>query len=178
MIAIPQFGLLAQVNSLRLPSGHSGLVFTRSNAARPPCSAPTCYRRIQASTLLLHWKLPLGTQSVGFNYLFFLLVMLPSEVPRLSTDSPVRMFPGVWKLLSFLRLPFQDGSLSLPLSSLFLSLIFFPSSFWRKWAAFLGTWCPLPAFRSCFVEFTQLSNVLPMNLWERKWSPRHIPPPS
>ena len=32
--------------------------------------------------------------------------MLPSEVPRLSTDPPVRVFPGVWKLLSFLRLPF------------------------------------------------------------------------
>ena len=28
--------------------------------------------------------------------------MLPSEVPRLATDSPVRMFTGVWKLLSFL----------------------------------------------------------------------------
>ena len=38
-------------------------------------------------------------------YLFFLLVMLPSEVQRLSTDSLVRVFPVVWKLLSFLRLP-------------------------------------------------------------------------
>ena len=34
--------------------------------------------------------------------------MLPSEIPRLSTDLPVRVFPGVWKLLSFLRLPSQD----------------------------------------------------------------------
>ena len=32
--------------------------------------------------------------------------MLPSVVPRLGTDSAVRVFPGVWKLLSFLRLPF------------------------------------------------------------------------
>ena len=39
--------------------------------------------------------------------------MLPSEVPRLATDSPVRVFPGVWKLLSFLRLPSQDRSPSL-----------------------------------------------------------------
>ena len=31
--------------------------------------------------------------------------MLPSEVPRLLTDSAVRVFPGVWKLLSFSRLP-------------------------------------------------------------------------
>ena len=30
--------------------------------------------------------------------------MLPSEVPRLATDLPVRVFPGVWKL--FLKTPF------------------------------------------------------------------------
>ena len=51
--------------------------------------------------------------------------MLPSEVPRLATDSPVRMFPGVWKLLSFLRLPSWDRSLSLPLLSLFFNLLYF-----------------------------------------------------
>ena len=28
--------------------------------------------------------------------------MLPSVVPRLTTDSAVRVFPGVWKLLSYL----------------------------------------------------------------------------
>ena len=50
--------------------------------------------------------------------------MLPSVVPRLTTDSVVRVFPGVWKL-SFLRLPSRDGALSLPLLSLFLSFIFF-----------------------------------------------------
>ena len=41
--------------------------------------------------------------------------MLPSEVPRLDADSPVRVFTGVWKLLSFLRLPSRDRSPSLPL---------------------------------------------------------------
>jgi len=46
--------------------------------------------------------------------------MLPSEIPRFPTDSLVRVFPGVWKLL--LRLPFQDGSLSL---SLFIFYILF-----------------------------------------------------
>ena len=111
-------------------------------------------------------------------YLFFLPVMLPSEVLRLATDSTVRVFPGVWKLLSFLRLPSQDGTPSLPLLALFLAFIFFPTSFWRQWAAFLGAWCPLPAFRSCFVEFTQRSNVLSMNLWGRKCSPPPIPLPS
>ena len=97
--------------------------------------------------------------------------MLPSVVPRLATDSAVRVFTGVWKLLSFLRLPSQDGSPSLPVLSLFLSFIFFSTSFWRQWAAFLGAWCPLLAFRSCFVEFTQHSNVLLMNLWGKSGLP-------
>ena len=53
--------------------------------------------------------------------------MLPSEVPRLTIDSLVRVFPGVWKLLSFLRLPSWDGSPSLPLLSLLhLSYFFLP----------------------------------------------------
>ena len=36
----------------------------------------------------------------------------------------------------------------------------------------------LPAFRSCFVEFTRRLNALLMNLWGRKCSPRPTPPPS
>ena len=47
--------------------------------------------------------------------------MLPSEVPRLTTDSPVRVFPGVWKLLSFLRLTSAPTSFV----SLFIFYIFF-----------------------------------------------------
>ena len=34
-------------------------------------------------------------------YLFSLPVMLPSVLPKFSTDSAVRRFPDVWKLLSF-----------------------------------------------------------------------------
>ena len=64
-----------------------------------PCSAGG---GAQAPGLLLQWELQLGTKSMGFIYLFFfLLVMLPSEIPKLPTDSPVRGFPGVWKLLLF-----------------------------------------------------------------------------
>ena len=52
--------------------------------------------------------------------------MLPSEVPRLATDSPVRVFPGVWKPL-FFKTPFP-GWISVPSSfvSLFILYIFFP----------------------------------------------------
>ena len=57
-------------------------------------------------------------------YLFFLPVMLPSVFPRLTTDSAGRVFPGVWKLRSFLRLPSPDGAPSLPLVSFFIFYIF------------------------------------------------------
>ena len=52
--------------------------------------------------------------------------MLSSEVPRLATDLAVRVFPGVWKLLSFVRLPSLDRSPSLPLLSLYLLYFFRP----------------------------------------------------
>ena len=40
-LVIPQFGLLSHVSSLRLSSGHSGLVLTLSMQTVPPCPAPT-----------------------------------------------------------------------------------------------------------------------------------------
>ena len=48
-------------------------------------------------------ELPLGSPNlwVLIVYLFFLPVMLPSVLLRLGTDSAVRVFPGVLKLLSF-----------------------------------------------------------------------------
>ena len=140
MVAIPWSGLLAQVSSLRLPSGHSGQVLTLNNAACSSLPSPSLLVAdagiCTASPLgSYHWA---GNLWVLIIYLFFLPIMLPSVVPRLTTDSSMRVFPGVWKLLSFLRLPSQDGALSLPLLSLFLSFIPFPTSFLREWAAFLG----------------------------------------
>ena len=50
--------------------------------------------------------------------------MLPSEVPRLVTDSPVRVFPGVWKPL-FFKIPFPGwSSVSTSSVSLFIFCIF------------------------------------------------------
>ena len=80
-----------------------------------------------ASGLLHHW----GSYHWARNlwvliiYLFFLPVMLPSEVPSLTTDLPVTVFPGVWKVLSFFKTPFP-GWISVPTSfvSLFISYIF------------------------------------------------------
>ena len=98
--------------------------------------------------------------------------MLPSEVPRLTTDLPVRVFPGVWKLLSPLRLPSQDGSLSLPLLSLFLSFIFFSYHLLKTMRCFSGClmssagiqklFCGIySAFKCSFDEFVGVKVVSP-----------------
>ena len=127
MVAIPQSGLLAQVNSLRLSSGHSGQILTLSNAARAslpsPCLLVAGAGVCTASPL---GELPLGTESVGFNYLStfppcYAALCASQARHRLSSESVS------WCLETslFLRLSSQDGALSLPLLSLFLSFIFF-----------------------------------------------------
>ena len=63
--------------------------------------------------------------------------MLPSVLPRLTTDLAVRVFPGVWKPL-FLRLPSRDRTPSLPLLSLFLSFIFFSYLLSKTMGCFSG----------------------------------------
>ena len=69
VVAILQSGLLAQVSSLRLPSGHSGPVLTLSNAARASLPSP-CLLVVDAGVCAAS---PLGvtvghTESVGFIY--------------------------------------------------------------------------------------------------------------
>ena len=60
----------------------------------PPGPAPARWWQMWASGLLLHWQLQLDTYSVGFVF-FSLPVMVPSEIPKLPTDPPVRGFPTV-----------------------------------------------------------------------------------
>ena len=110
---------------------------------------------MQASALLLCWVSYCWAHNlwVLIIYLFFppcyVALCACKARHRLGSESVS------WCLETslFLRLPSWDGAPSLLLLSLFLSFIFFPTSFRRQWAAFLGAWCPLPAFRSCFVEF-------------------------
>ena len=134
-LALPQFKLLSHVSSLRLPSGHAGPVLTLSNARSSPFRPHLLVADAGVwGTFLL---------GVAFRhvicrfYLFFLPVRLPSEIRKLPPDPPVRGFPGVWKL-PLLRLPSRDGSPSLALLPLFLSFTFCPTSFQRRWSAFLG----------------------------------------
>ena len=49
--------------------------------------------------------------------------MLPSVVPRLATDTTVRVFPGVWKPL-FFKTPFLGWS-SVPTSFVSFCLLYF-----------------------------------------------------
>ena len=88
---------------------------------------------MQASVLLLHWVSYHRARNVQvlIVYLFFLPVMLPSVLPKLGTDSAVRRFPGVWKLLSFYdSLPGTELRPSL-FCLFFCLLYFFPTSFRR-----------------------------------------------
>ena len=97
---------------------------------------------------------------------------------RFQNSPQISWWEGFLEFENFpplLRLPPQHAYPSLTLLSLFLSFIFYHTSFWRQLAAFLGAWCPLLVFRICFVVFAQGSNDLSMNLWGRKWSPRSIP---
>ena len=53
--------------------------------------------------MLEPFELWLGMHSVGFSFLFF-PVMLPSEIPKLPTDLPVRGFPTVFHFYAMLIL--------------------------------------------------------------------------
>ena len=115
-LAIPQFGLLSQVSSLRLSSGHSGPVLALSNVACTSLFSPRSLVGmqawwVQASGLLFCWELQLGrTLWVLFIY-FFLPVLLPSEIPKLPTDLAVRGFRLSFYLLYFALPPFEDSGL-------------------------------------------------------------------
>ena len=88
---------------------------------QPPLASGGCGCLCCFSAGSYHWACNLWALVI---YLFFLPVMLPSEVPMLTTDSPVRVFPGVWKPL-FFKTPFP-GWISVPISvvSLFIFSIF------------------------------------------------------
>ena len=124
MVAIPQSGLLAQVSSLRLPLGHSGLVLTLSNAARaslPSRRLLVANAGVCAASLL--GELLLGSYLwVLIIYLFFLPVMLPSVLPRLATDSAECFL--VFGNFSLFKTPFP-GLSSIPPSFVSFFVYFF-----------------------------------------------------
>ena len=95
----PQFGLLSHISSLRSSSGHSGLVLTLSKdyAARASLSSPCSL--VTDMNLWATFQLATVVRCVFCEVFFFLLAMLPSEIPKLPTDPPMRGFSTIWKRL-------------------------------------------------------------------------------
>ena len=120
VVALPQSGLLVQVSLLWLHSGHSAPLPS-------PCLLVADAGVCSASLLV---ELLLGSQSVGSNYLF---IFPPGYVALCASKAHHRLRSESvsWCLETslFLRLPSQDAAPSLPLLSLFLSFIFFPTCF-------------------------------------------------
>ena len=132
----------------------------------PP--SPACWWWIREAGLLLCWQLWLCMYSVGFFvsvFVFFLLIMLPSEIPKLPTDPPVGGFPTGWSPPS--RLAPQDRSWSLSLLSLSLSLFFFCllyfvlPPFQENWLPF---WVPDILHQHLIIVLWKLFNIQ-MNFW-------------
>ena len=127
MVTIPQSGLLAQVCSLRLPSGHSGPVLTLSNAAHASLPSP---RLLVAGTGVCAasplGELPLGTLSVDFNYLF---IFPPSYVALCGSKACHRLGSESvsWCLETslFFKTPFTGMELHLYLFCLSFCLLYF-----------------------------------------------------
>ena len=164
----------ANVIVLRLPSGHLGLVLTLSKAAGASLFSP--HLLVAEASIWATYLLGVAVRHIicGFFFFFSSQLCCPLRFQNFPQTCQWEGFLVFGNFSSFM-IPSRDGSPSLTLSSLFLSFIFCPISFWRQRAAFLGAQCPMPMFRNCFVEFTQCSNDLLMNLWERKWSPYPIP---
>ena len=145
MVAIPQSDLLAQVSSLRLPSGHScspspRCAYSKQCSRHLPSQPPLASGGCRCLCCFLAGGVTIGLVICGFNYLFifppcYVALCASKARHRLSSESVS------WCLETslFLRLPSWDRAPSLPLLSLFLSFIFFPTSFRRLGLLF---WVP------------------------------------
>ena len=128
----PTFGLPSHISFLRLSSGHSGPVLTLSNAACTSLFSPRLLVADASSCATSPLGVVVRHVICGFYLfvcLFSLLVMLPSEIPKLPHRPTSVRVSWCLETSPLSRLPPWDGSLSLTLLSLFLSFIFCPSSF-------------------------------------------------
>ena len=107
---------------------------------------------MQVSALLLRWGSYCWAPNlwVLIIYLFFLPIMLPPVVPRLATDSAVRVFSWCLETSLFFKTPFPGWS-SVPTSfaSLFIFYIF--SYFlWKTMGSFSGCLMSSAGIRQLF----------------------------
>ena len=141
----------------------------------PPCPGPAWWWLTGASGLLLHWHLQLGRYSVFYLFIF-LLVMLPSEIPKLPIDPPVTGFPAVWKLLfhdSLPRMGLCPEILCLSFSLYFLSYLILKRLVCLSGYLGLSTGIQKLFRGSCSTHRWSFNVFV-----GRKWSPHPIPPPS
>ena len=169
---IPQFVLLSHVSSLRLPSWHSGPVLSLNNDYAACASLFSPFLLVADMSIWASSLLAVAVRH-AYSVCVFCFVLFPLCCPLRVQNSPqTHLWEGFLLFGNFSFTTPSLGWVSIPNSFVsLLSCIFCPTSFWREWTAFLGVWCPPPAFRSCFVEVAQHSNDLLMNLWGRKWSP-------
>ena len=164
-LAIPQFGLLCQISPLRLSSGHSSLFLTLKMDDAVHTSLPNPHLLLADVVIWAASPLVVVVRHIFCGFFFFFpsgyVALWDFKAPHRHSCERVSYCVETPPLS---LLPPQDGSLSLIPLSLFSSFIFCPTFFWRDWAAFLGVWCPLPAFTSCFVEVAPHSNDLLVNL--------------
>ena len=133
VVAVPQSGLLAQVSSLWLHSGHLGPSLKKQCSPHLPAQPLLASGGCRCLRCFSAGGVTVGLIICGFNYLFifppcYVALCASKAHHRLSSESVS------WCLETslFLRLLSLDGAPSLPLLSLFLSFIFFPTCFQRQ----------------------------------------------
>ena len=109
-LVIPWFVLLSYICSLRLSSGHSGPVLTLRTNDAAHISLPSPHSLVVNEDVCVTSPSPRVVVvkhvfCILFVCLFFLSVMLPYKISKLPTDTPVRGFPTVWKLVLHDSLP-------------------------------------------------------------------------
>ena len=170
-LVIQQLVLLSHISSLRLSSGHLGPVLTlRTNYA-------ACASLPSPHSLLYHLSASTCSLACILWVFFFLQFILPSEIPKLPTDMPVRWFPTMWKCL--LLHDTLSRTVSIPKSFVSVSIFYILSYLLSKRLGCLSGYLVSSAsIQKFFCESSQHSNYLLMNFLGRNWSPHSILPPS
>jgi len=143
--------------------------------AQPPLASGVC-RRLRCFSA---GGVTVGLTVCGFSLFIYFSSLLCCPL-CFQGSAQIRQWGGflVFGNFSLFKTPFPGRNSVPPSFVSFFVFYIFSYLLSKTWVTFLGAWCPLPAFRSCFVEFTWRLNVLLMNLWGRKCCPRPTPPPS
>ena len=164
-LAIPQFVLLSHINSLRLFSGHSGLVLTLRTNNASCTSLPSPHSLVANTSISATSPSPFV---VLIRHVFSRLFFSPSHLCchlRFQISLQTRLWEGFLLCGNFSFLTPSPGRVYIAKSFVFVFVFYILSYLlWTYWSAFLGAWCPPPVFRSCFVEVAQHSNNLLVNL--------------